>query len=217
MSLPMLRSAEDTRALVEKVGIIPLFRSCVPGFSIEELTPEEHWFKEGVEGPWEWREALAASGDVAYGKLLSNKAALISLSLYPYFCNMRRAGYDFDARVEDGLVPDRDRRLYALIEGNVSASHALRKAYGDKGYEAALTRLQMMTYVTVAGFTRRRDRFGMPYGWGISMYQTSEARFEGICAGAYHEEPEASREKILQTLEKYMSRGDAAQLIAYKG
>jgi hypothetical protein len=217
MKLSALRSAGDVRALIEKVGLIPLFRGEVKGFSIEELTPEEFWFKEGVEGPWEWREELAASGDFAYGKIFSGKAGLIGLALYPQFCNMRREGYDFDARAEDGLAPDRERRLYRLVEGGVSLSHELRKAYGDKGYESALTRLQMRAYITVAGFDRRRDRYGVPYGWGISIYQTAEARFGALCSSAYEEDPEDSRAKIVEHLAKFISRADAERLIAYKG
>ncbi len=217
MSPRALRSAKDVRDLIDEVGLVPLFRSEVPGFSIQEMTPEEFWFKEGVEGPWEWREQLAASGEVAYAKVLAGKAGLIGRDLYPRFCNMRREGYDFEARAEDGLVLSRDRRLYALVEGGVSLSHELRKAYGDKGFEAALTRLQMRTYITVAGFDRRRDRHGVPYGWGISVYLTAEERFGALCTAAYDEEPEDSREMIVQRLEKHISRADAERLIAYKG
>lgn len=219
MSLPALRSAGDVRALVDEVGLLPLFRSDVPGFSVEELTPEEYWFKKDVEGPWEWREQLAASGEVAYGKIFSGKAGFVSRALYPRFCNVRREGYDFEARAEDGLVPALDRRLYPLIEGGVSLAGDLRRVYGGdgKGFESALTRLQMRAYITVAGFDRRRDRHGVPYGWGISLFETAEARFGALCAAAYHEDPEVSREKIVEHLSQYISRADAARLIAYKG
>ncbi len=212
-----LRNAQDVQNLVDEVGLIPLFRSDVAGFSVEEWTPEEYWFKDGVEGPWEWREQLAAAGTVAYAKFFANKAGFVSRELYPRFCNMRRDGYDFDARVADGFVQSRDQRLYDLIESGVSMAHEVRSAYVDKGFEAAITRLQMRTYVAVAGFDRRRDRHGAPYGWGISVYRTAEAQFGDLCTSAYDEEPEESREKIVQRLGKYISRADAQRLIAYKG
>ncbi len=217
MKLPPLRSAADVRNLVDEVGLLPLFRSDVPGFSVEELTPEEYWFKDGVEGPWEWREQLAASGEAAYAKLFANKAGFVSRALYPRFCNMRREGYDFDARAEDGLVSGRERKLYALVESGLSMAHELRSAYGDKGFESAVTRLQMRTYLAVAGFDRRRDRHGVPYGWGISIYRTAEAQFGALCTSAYEEAPGESQERIVETLERYMSRADAERLIAYKG
>jgi hypothetical protein len=215
MKLAPLRSADDLRALVDRVGLIPLFHSGAEGFSVQALTPEEYWFKDGVEGPWEWREQLAASGEVAYAKFFSGKAGFVSLSIYPHFANMRREGYDFDARVEDGLVNARDRKLHALIEGGISLSHELRKAYTDKGYEAALSRLQMRAYVTVAGFTRRLDRYGMPYGWGISNYRTAEDWFGDLPTRAYDYEPEQSRAVILDHLAPYITRAEAQRLIDY--
>lgn len=217
MKFPSLRSAGDVRELIENVGLLPLFRSNVRGFSVEEMTPEEFWFKDGVEGPWEWREQLAAQGEIAYAKLFSGKAGFVSRAAYPRFCNMRREGYDFDARAEDGLVSNRDKRLYALIEGGVTMAHELKRAYADKGFETALTRLQMRTYVTIAGFERRRDRHGAPYGWGISMYRTAEARFGTLCTSAYDEDPADSRNALLDQLETYIDRAGAERLLAYRG
>lgn len=214
MTLPLLRSAADLRALVDEIGLIPLFKSRVEGFSVEDLTPGEFWFKEGVAGPWEWREELANSGEYAYAKVFEGKAGLISLDIYPQFANFRREGYDFDARVDEGLVPDRERRLYALIESGVSMSHDLRRAYGDKGFDSAVTRLQMRAYVTVAGFDRRRDRHGVPYGWSISSYRTPEAWFGELVTRAYDEDPMDSREALIKRLSMAIPREDAERLIA---
>ena len=68
--LPMVKSAGELEALVMEIGFLPFFRGNIPGFSLEELTPPERWFKDGVEGPGAWRETAAENGPVGYGKLV---------------------------------------------------------------------------------------------------------------------------------------------------
>lgn len=203
MKLPQLRSAGDLRALVNEVGMIPLFRGPVPGFSVEEFTAEGYWFSDEVEGPWNWRMELAASRDMAYARLFRGKYGFVSPEMYPHLANYRRDGYDFDARVDEGLVRDGERRLYALIEGGMCLSMQLRQAFG-RGFESALTGLQMRTYVTCSGFERRRNRRGEPYGWEIARYETSEAVFGERCAAEYDTEPEKSLEIIRNRLSRFI-------------
>jgi len=214
MRLPKLRSADELRVLVNEVGMLPLFRSCVPGFSVEELTPDEYWFKEDTVGPWQWRQTLAADRSVAYAKLFNGKYGFVSLDIYPHLANFRRDGYDFDARVEDGLVRDAERRLYALIDGGLRLSSALRKEFTGKGFESALSGLQMRTYVTCSGFEQRVTRNGKPYGWEVSRYEVSEAVFGEICTAAYDLEPQESYEFLINRLMSYMDRASAEKLLS---
>ena len=214
MRLPYLTSANELRALVEEVGMLPLFRSCVPGFSVEELTPEEYWFKEDTVGPWQWRQTLAAERNIAYAKLFNGKYGFVSMDVYPHLANFRRDGYDFDARVEDGLVRDAERRLYELIESGLHLSSALRKAFSGKGFESALTALQMRTYVTCSGFEQRLTRNVKPYGWEVSRYETSEAVFGDTCSAAYETDPQDSKEILINRLLPYMDRASAEKLLA---
>ena len=44
-----------------------------------------------------WREIIARSGKVAYGKFFDKKAGFISVEWLPVFANYRRDGDDFDA------------------------------------------------------------------------------------------------------------------------
>lgn len=208
-----LHCARELRELVLEVGCIPLFRGDTPGFSVEELTPEEYWFKDGVEGPWEWREQLAADGEIAYAKYFHGRAGFIAPELYPDFANFRRDGYDFDARVDDGLVKDAERRLYALIADGIFLSSDLRRAFGSKGFESAITSLQMNLYVGVAGFDRRRDKHGVPYGWGIARYATCEALFGDLCTAAYDRSAEESHARIVEKLSQTIPREDAMRLL----
>jgi len=213
VKLPYLRSADELTALVNEIGFMPLFRSCIPGFSVEELTPDEYWFKEDTVGPWEWRAVLAAGHEVAYARLFNGKYGFVSMEMYPHLANYRRDGYDFDARVDDGLVRDSDRRLYALIEGGLHLSGDLRKVFG-KGFESAVTSLQMGTYVTCAGFERRLNKRGEPYGWEIASYDISENIFGDRCTSAYDIDPEDSFAIIRKKLSAWMTDADAVRLMA---
>ena len=203
MKFPTLTNAKALAELVREIGFLPMFQNEIPGFSVEDLTPDAYWFKKGVIGPWEWREELAAQEEFAYGKLFRNKAGIVSAAWYPRFANFRRDGYDFDARCDEGLVPAREKRIYELVAGGVSRADELRAAYAGKGFEGAITHLQMQGYILVRGFVYKQTRQGIPYGWGVSEYMLPEERFgsEAI-AVAYAEDPQASGEQIAQQVHR---------------
>lgn len=214
MKLPYLTSADELRDLVNEVGMLPLFRSKVAGFSVEELTPEEYWFKEDTVGPWQWRQTLAEEGEIAYAKLFNGKYGFVSMDVYPHLANFRRDGYDFDARVDDGLVRDSERRLYELIAGGLKLSTDLRKTFSGNSFESALAALQMRTYVTCCGFRQRVTRNGKPYGWEVAMYDVSENVFGDKCSAAYDCDPYESLELLINRLMPYMDRISAEKLLA---
>ena len=112
-----LHSADDLIAAVEQYGFLPFFRNEIHGFSIEELCPPELWFADDVDGPWEWKGPAARSGKCLYGKLFNKKAGFVSREWIPDFANVRRNGYDFDARWDDGLASYKDKELYEAIAG----------------------------------------------------------------------------------------------------
>ena len=101
---PMIHNAGELEALAQRMGLLPFFACGIPGFSIEEFAPNHFWFTEGVDGPWEWRMAVARRGAVAYGKLFHNKAGMVNREWNPDLANYRRDGYDFDAHYEEGLA-----------------------------------------------------------------------------------------------------------------
>ena len=79
---------------IREVGIIPFFKSDIPGYSIKELTLPEFWFdgEEDTLGPWDWKIECLESGDIAYGKYLcGNKAAFATMPFYRELMNLRRA------------------------------------------------------------------------------------------------------------------------------
>ena len=207
MPKPKITSAMELEALVQQMGFLPFFPCAIPDFSIEAFTPSRYWFVEGVDGPWEWRMELARRGVVAYGKLFSRKAGLVSREWYPDLANYRRDGYDFDARYEEGLASHREKCVMdVLLREGPTLSKDLKRLAGVggdglKGFDTVITSLQMQTYITVHSFEYARDKHGKPYGWGIARYAaTEDVLGADVTQGAYHRDPEESRARITQHL-----------------
>lgn len=198
--LPKVHNAQELTALVEELGFLPLFRCGVPGFSLQEATPSEYWFQEGVDGPWEWREQLAAQGRVIYAKLFEKKAGFVSQTWYPYFVNVRREGCDFDLAYQEGRVTLAEKRIFDALSANgPSLSSDLKRIAGEKGFETALCNLQMRTYAVVRGFEYKRDLWGRPYGWGVGRYALAGQIFgEDMLLSACDEAPEQSRQRLIE-------------------
>ena len=88
-----IRTQKDLEKAVEEVGILPLFKNSIPGYSVEEHAHPSAWFPS-EEGVWEWKGPVIRSTGCAYGKFLGNKAVFISREWFPDFANWRRDGYD---------------------------------------------------------------------------------------------------------------------------
>ena len=207
MSNPRIHNAMELEALVQQMGFLPFFACAVPNFSIEEFTPSRYWFVEGVDGPWEWRMEVARRGMVAYGKLFSRKAGLVSREWYSDLANYRRNGYDFDSRYEEGLASYREKCIMDVLlrEGPTLSKDLKRMAGfgsdGLRGFDTVITNLQMQTYVTVHSFEYARDKYGKPYGWGIARYAVAEDVLGAeVTQGAYDRSPEESKARIVQHL-----------------
>lgn len=201
-----ITSWEDLEQAALDYGLLP-FWDCGVGLSIQELTPGRYWFAEGVDGPWEWRMEVARRGIVAYGKLFDKKAGMVSREWYPDLANYRRDGYDFDARYEDGLAGHKEKCIMDVLmrEGPMLSKDLKRAAGfergGMKGFDTAITRLQMQTYVTVHSFEYSVDKQGKPYGWGVAKYAvTEDVLGEEITRAAYNRPPEESKARLIDHL-----------------
>ena len=207
MSQTEIHNAAELEALVQERGFLPFFACSIPNFSIEDFTPSRYWFVSGVEGPWDWRMDAARRGVVAYGKLFSRKAGLVSREWYPDLANYRRDGYDFDARYEEGLASYREKRVMdVLLREGPTLSKDLKRLAGFvsgglKGFDAAITNLYMQTYITVHSFEYAQDKQDRPCGWGIARYTVTEDVLGAeVTRGAYSRSPEESRDRIIQHL-----------------
>lgn len=189
---------------IDEIGFLPLFGNEIPGFSLEERTvPEYWWCEDETTDPWIWREIIARSGKVAYGKFFNKKAGFISKEWLPYFVNYRRDGYDFDAKWDDELASLREKKIMDLYEEQEELySYEIKKMAGfgkggEKNFEGTITNLQMQTYLCMKDFRRRRNKKGEEYGWNIAIYAKPEQIWGyDYVTSAYRETPEESREKI---------------------
>ena len=205
-----IRSWEELIGWINEVGFLPLFKNEIPGFSVEEHTSDLYWWTGDEEqDPWEWRELIARSGQVAYGKFFGKKAGFISREWFPHFANYRRDGYDFDSRWDEELASMRCKRIMDQFESKDELfSFELKRLAGfgkdgEKNFEGTVTDLQMQSYLLIRDFRRRITKKGLEYGWPISVYSTPEALwgYEHI-ASAYSAEPAESRELIRQQVQK---------------
>ncbi len=194
MKLPAVTSAARLEKLVDEIGFLPFFRCGIAGFSLEECTPARLWFVDGVDGPWEWREQCAAAANIVYAKLLHGRACFVSRDWYARLANWRRDGYDFDARWEDGLATHRCKQIIdTLSSSGPLLSNELRAAVDfSKGFDTALTTLQMQTYIVPKCFEYKRDRNGVCYGWGVARWALSEQVYGELPRSGYDTEPRQS-------------------------
>ena len=200
-----IRTPRELINYINQVGFLPLFANEVSGFSAEEhVSPLYWWSGDPAEDPWEWREIIARTGEVAYGKFFNRKAGFVSKEWFPVFANYRRDGYDFDARWDDELASRRSKKIVDLfVDHDELYSFEVKKLAGfgkegEKNFEGVITDLQMQGYIVTKDFRcRRRKSDGMEYGWPISIYTTPEKlwSYEEV-SSAYREGPETSRDKL---------------------
>ena len=214
-----LRSPEDVVELVDELGFLPFFAGDIPRFSVEEFCAPELWFSADADGPWEWKGPIARSLKCVYGKFCSGKAMFISREWFPDFANLRRGGYDFDARFNDGLASYKDRDIYeAIVRDKYLLSKELKRMLnyrkgGNKGFDTVITRLQMQSYVCISDFVYMLDKSGAPYGWGVAEYSTPEILLgEDFVTSAYRRDPEESGERIAEHLKTILPQADPTQI-----
>ena len=157
---------------IDEVGFLPLFRNGIDGFSAEERTcPQDWWSGDADRDPWEWRQLIARSGRVAYGKFFGKKAGFISKAWFPDFANWRRDGYDFDSRWDDGLAITRQKKIMdQFTEAGALLSYELKERAGfgkggEKNFEGTVTDLQMSSYLIIRDFRQKLNKKGQPYDW----------------------------------------------------
>ena len=156
-----------------------------------------------------WREIIARSGKVAYGKFFNKKAGFISKEWLPHFVNHRRDGYDFDARWEDELASMRQKKIMDLFENEEARfSFDMKKKAGfgkggEKNFDGVVTELQMQMYLCLKDFRKKKNKAGLEYGWPIAVYTTPENIFGyEYVRSAYKEDPARSAEKILNYMKE---------------
>ena len=214
-----LHSPEDLLALVEEIGFMPLFKNPISGFSVEEHTPAADWWTDDpATDPWAWRQVLASNSRVAYGKFFDQKAGFVSREWFPVFANDRRDGYDYEGMYEDGKMNSRCKRILDVLELDEDAvglellsSDIRKRAALEKGFEGALTDLQMHAFLLMNDFRRRRNKQGIEYGWHVATLMTPETKWGYHAVNDCDESPDESRRKIMDQIRKhYPTAGETA-------
>ena len=215
----VLNERSDLIRAVSHFGFLPFFANEIEGFSVEEMTPRKLWFTD-IPGPWEWKGPVISEGDCVYGKFFDKKAGFVSNKWFPDFANLRRDGYDFDARFEDGLAGNREKYLYDLIASRHSILSKDAKIIGGymkpkssgrddwkprTGFDTTITKLQMQCYVITSNFEYEISKTGESYGWGIARYAVPEEYLGKVFSKkVYARTPEQSRQRILRHLRKVL-------------
>lgn len=216
-----IHSAEQLLDVIEKVGFMPLFSNKLHGFSVENMTdPKCWWTGDPNVDPWEWREVLARTGKVAYGKFFKNKAGFISKKWFPEFANYKRSGYDFDAAYEDGKVGHKEKLIMDLFwpeKGEIWEAKDKVSLFsfevkdkagfgknGEKNFEGTCAKLQMSSYLITKDFQPRQNKRGESYGWSIAIYTLPEYLWGyKHVTKCYKEKPDESYNKIVRQILKH--------------
>ncbi len=173
---PVVRDQEGMLSLIQEFQLVPFFINIIPGYSVEEHTPQELWFTDENLGPWDWKIECIQSGDVAYGKFLyGGKAAFATVDVYREIINWRRSLPKYKPSPDQKKVLD-----YIEEHGSVSVSDVrqlmgLKKAAAD----ALLAKIQMQTRIITGDIARVYRGADLRYnGWQRSSFCTPEALFE---------------------------------------
>ena len=213
----IIHTKEDLKEAIDACGILPFFENEIKGFSIEEHCDPKVYFGE-EPGVWEWKGPVIQELKCAYGKFFLKKAAFVKKEWYYDLANYRRDGYDFDARVNDGLVNYNEEFLYNIIASKHSILSKTAKAIGGyvkprekgkdswvprKGFDTTITALQMKGYVLITDFDYEMDKKGNFYGWGVARYATPEEFFgKKFAERCYKRTPEESYERLYRQIRK---------------
>ena len=226
-----LHSPQELIEYVKRVGFLPLFGNDIPGFSVEEHTWTMGWWSgDAGDDPWEWREQIARSREVAYGKFFCKKAGFISLEWLPCFANCRRDGYDFDSLYDEGLANARSKRIMDIFadgdgswKDDLIFSTEVKKLAGfgkegAKNFPGILTDLQMQLYLVMVDFKRRQNKRGADYGMPVSILLPPEAvwGYDAVTA-AYSESPEESARRIAEQIRSLYPAADEKAVLRMVG
>lgn len=214
-----IRTKNDLVEAVKRYGFVPFFRNEVEGFSIEERIAPEAWFPDEGEGIWEWKGPVIGETGCAYGKFFKKKAVFIDREFFPDFANYRRDGYDYDARVDEGIAYYREQELYSLVAQNepvLSKELKFLGGYGKGkkgGFDTLINGLQDKCYVLIKDFVYAVDKRGKEYGWGIAEYATPERFFgDDFTRRVYERTPEESYERIFDHLVRLFPGADERKI-----
>ena len=199
---------DELRQLINRVGFLPLFRNEIEGFSVEEFADPSYWWTgDPLRDPWEWRKDATRDPEMAYGKFFAGKAGMISREWLPLFISSRRGGYDFESLWFSGKVQFRQKKIMDCLTGvpEMPGWQLKREAGfgkgGEKNFDGTMTALQNMLYVVISDFRPKKNKFGLDYGWDVSVYSRPEELWgDALILEAGRLSPERSHAEICELM-----------------
>jgi len=179
MSEPTVTGPEAMIQTIKRLGIVPFFENHIPGYSIEEFTPQEHWFdsdeKDGL-GPWDWKIDCVQSGEIAYGKFLcGGKAAFATVPFYRELRNYRLSVAKYAPDETQQKILDYVAEHGAVTIREVRALLGIKKSAAD----ALITRLQMGCRLVTGDLQRVYRGENLTYkGWQVASFCRPEDLFD---------------------------------------
>lgn len=216
LDIQEIRSCPDLIDAIQHIGILPLLKCSIPGFSADELVAPDCRYvvtDEGWEWPlWDWKGPMVTEGGFAYGKFFHGKAGFVTMDWWPDLCNYRRAKHP---QPEPDSV---EGTILEILRVNGSMiTRDLRSACGFDGskmrsrFDAYVTRLQAACLVVTEDFVYPQDKHGNRYGWGWALLNTPEHLF-GPEACSTNCTPKESRQRLVAHLRGILPTASDKQL-----
>ena len=112
-------------------------------------------------------------------------------------------------------MTSRCKRILDILELNEDAVglgllsfEIKRRAALEKGFEGALTDLQMKSFLIMSDFRQRRNKYGEAYGWHVAELMTPETKWGYDTVNSCDETPEKSWERIAQQVRKHFPKAE---------
>ena len=130
--------------------------------------------------PLEWRmRVLEERTDIPHSKVFFKTSGFITKDWYPYFYAVRRNGETFEEVYGRGGISHTAKRIYDIVGDGYVALHEIKALGGfskeDKSqFDRAMVELQMGMFITMTGGQRKKNKYGIEYGWNSTVFTTVE-------------------------------------------
>ena len=101
-------------------------------------------------------------------------------------------------QILEALEPDEEMNGLELLTCELK-----KKSSVTKGFEGALTELQMQTFLIISDFRQKRNKQGIEYGWHVAALMTPETKWGYGFVNGYEGKPEESWERIRAQVKRF--------------
>ncbi|MBQ9201718.1 MAG: hypothetical protein IJ154_05050 [Bacteroidales bacterium] len=205
-----IHSPESMYRMIRELGIVPFFSGLVPGWSIEEYTPDEYWFTDEELGPWDWKIDVILYGDIAYGKFLyGGKSAFATVEWYRELMNWKRAQDRYQPSGSQLTVMKEVEQRGLISVRDVRHLLSVKKSAAD----SLLTRLQDDTLLVIGNIDRVYRGEDLNYnGWQQASFCRPEDLFVDFDLETGHS-PRQSFDRLSAQVRRFVPDASDALLL----